>query len=165
MSLHYRCPIAGFQTEDANGRYSLRIPQLQRSARGVTWNAEEAIVDFEEVFVATNATDLAMINAKLALGRHVILAPGIYHLPAPIRVGFNSSARQQVLLGLGMATLVPTNGNSVVEIGAATGVRGSRTLASSRSDPFKAVAVVEAFQWQPEQSWTYCRCFCTSWWT
>ncbi|CAK9002636.1 unnamed protein product [Durusdinium trenchii] len=110
-------------TIDANGRYSLRIPQLQRSARGVTWNAEEAIVDFEEVFVATNATDLAMINAKLALGRHVILAPGIYHLPAPIRVGFNSSARQQVLLGLGMATLVPTNGNSVVEIGAATGVR------------------------------------------
>lgn len=43
---------------------------------------------------------------------HVVLQPGIYNLDTALRVQFD----KQVLLGLGMATLVSTNGNACVKV-------------------------------------------------
>jgi len=77
-------------------------------------------VGFDQVYVATNATDTAAsINAKLAEGLHLVLTPGIYHLDAPIEV----TQANTVVLGLGLATLVATAGNAVVEVGDVAGVR------------------------------------------
>ena len=43
---------------------------------------------------------------------HVVLQPGIYNLDSALNVQFD----KQVLLGLGMATLVSTNGNPCVKV-------------------------------------------------
>jgi hypothetical protein len=77
-------------------------------------------VPFDSVFVANNATDTAAtINTKLDAGLHVVLAPGIYHLHEPLRL----HTAGQVLLGIGMATLVSTAGNTAVDVADVPGVR------------------------------------------
>ena len=77
---------------------------------------------FERVFVASNSTDVTEINQKLEQGLHVVLSPGIYYLPEPIRIG-QADLTHQVLLGLGLATLVPLHGGAAVVIADAPGVR------------------------------------------
>lgn len=77
-------------------------------------------VSFENVYVAKNASDTAeSINAKLAEGLHLVLTPGIYRLDAPLQV----AQKGQVVLGLGLATLVPTAGTSAITVAAVDGVR------------------------------------------
>lgn len=69
--------------------------------------------------MGSNETDTAAtLNAKLASGLDVVLAPGIYNLEAPLQL----VQQNQVLLGLGMATLIPANGTAVIEVGAVDGV-------------------------------------------
>lgn len=112
-----------YLTIDSEGKYNLVTPKAIPESAGPQWAQADAHVDgFEQVFVASNATDVSVINAKLAHGLHVILAPGIYSLPEPIRIG-RAASPYQVLLGLGLATLIPTNGNAAVEVGDFPGIR------------------------------------------
>merc|ERR1712166_690943 len=110
---------------DSDGKFSLVTPRAKRSTRGVQWGAtsEDAFTDgFENVFVATNSTKVSEINSKLAQGLHVVLSPGIYSLQEPLRIGLVGSSHQ-VLLGLGLATLVPLNGTPAIEVADVPGVR------------------------------------------
>jgi len=50
---------------------------------------------------------------------HVVMTPGIYSLEDSLKLGTEG----QVLLGLGMATLVPAKGTAAVEVGDVDGVR------------------------------------------
>mmetsp|Transcript_26029 Transcript_26029/g.35459 ORF Transcript_26029/g.35459 Transcript_26029/m.35459 type:complete len:318 (-) Transcript_26029:304-1257(-) len=100
--------------------YKLMKPYLETNKRGLTpnnWdNAEE--IDFSNVYVASETDSAATINAKLAEGNHLVLQPGNYHLEAAIQV----ENANTVVLGLGLATLIPTNGNSCIEVGDVDGV-------------------------------------------
>lgn len=90
-----------------------------------TWNLAPS-AGFESVYVANAEYDTARsINAKLQAGLHVVMAPGVYNLEASLRLVQNG----QVLLRIGMATLIPTNGNAVVTVGGnVTGARVSGLL-------------------------------------
>jgi hypothetical protein len=87
-----------------------------------TWQTG-ATVDFSSVFVAVAGRDTAaVINAKLSRGLHIVLSPGIYELEDSLRL--TGAAHGQVLLGLGLATIVPTKGTAAVTVSAgAKGVR------------------------------------------
>ena len=114
-----------FITADAtSGKFALNIPAPARnttgppsdvtaSAGGVGSTSSSQVVDFSAVYVAANATDTASsINAKLSAGLHVVLSPGVYALEAPLKLTSNG----QVLLGLGMATLIPTQVSERVSV-------------------------------------------------
>jgi hypothetical protein len=108
---------------DSSGRFQLVTPRPIPRSEGVQWDPDtEQVVGFERVFVADNRTAVADINAKLAEGLHVILTPGIYSLSEPIRIG-GAGSDYQVLLGLGLATLVPLRGGPAIEVADAPGVR------------------------------------------
>ena len=65
---------------DVDGTYQLVTPKPAFGVAGVQWDSgnDDAYVDgFDSVFVASNSTDVADINAKLAQGLHVVLSPGI----------------------------------------------------------------------------------------
>jgi hypothetical protein len=120
-------------TIDDEDKYQLVTPRASFRSRGVQWDractscgghADSAsyVDGFESVFVANNSTDVTEINDRLAEGLHVVLAPGVYRLPAPIVIGRNES-KYQVLLGLGMATLVPMQGGAALHVNDAPGVR------------------------------------------
>jgi hypothetical protein len=140
--------------DEDSGKYNLVTPRAKTQTSGVQWSAAEgdAYTDgFEAVFVATNATAVADINAKLALGLHVILTPGIYYLPTPLRIGFEpvvtsassvSAPAYQVLMGIGLATLVPLSGGAAVEVGDAPGVRVAGLLLQAGPVTSKALISV-----------------------
>lgn len=49
----------------------------------------------------------------------MVLQPGIYHLEEAIKPLYNGT----VILGLGLATLIPTNGTPAIEVGNLNGVQ------------------------------------------
>jgi hypothetical protein len=107
-----------------SGSFKLNVPQLRSNSQGVDWSVGQQI-DFSEVFVAdAERDDASAINAKLDEGLHVVLAPGIYQLSEPLRL----SHANQVLLGLGLATLVPRNGEAAVKVADVEGVRVAGVL-------------------------------------
>lgn len=130
-----------YLTVDKRGRYSLVTPRAESETSGVQWHVDAFVDGFENVFVATNATSVTDINAKLAAGLHVVLTPGIYSLPEPIRIGRVAST-YQVLLGLGLATLVPTHGGAAIEVGDAPGVRVAGLLLQAGPRTSRALITV-----------------------
>lgn len=129
---------------DADGSYQLVTPKPAFGVTGVQWGSsdDDAYVDgFDKVFVASNRTDVVDINEKLAQGLHIVLSPGIYYLPEPIRIG-RADSTHQVLLGLGLATLVPQHGGPAVVIADAPGVRVAGILLQAGHSHSKALITV-----------------------
>jgi hypothetical protein len=112
---------------ESSGRYTLNVPAVRSSSTGTEWNASStAQVDFSSVYVtqplsnATNGDSASDINAKLKQGLHVVMTPGIYQLEESLVLVHDN----QVLLGMGLATLVASNGQPCVVVKA--GVQGAR---------------------------------------
>lgn len=104
--------------------YSILVPGLRQNATGCD-TAQASKISIENIYFANSSKDTAAtINAQLNSGKSIVFQPGVYRLSEPIRV--NSS--NTVLLGTGLATLVPTAGNSCVEIGDVDGVTVSGLL-------------------------------------
>jgi len=108
-----------FISATSAGTFNLNIPQIKTNSMGHDWDVGTQ-VDFSRVYVADASRDTAAsINAKLSGGLHVVLAPGIYNLEEPLYVNHEN----QVLLGLGLATLVPHNSQAAIKVGNVDGVR------------------------------------------
>lgn len=109
-----------FLCVDAGGAWQVFVPALRRDARGVSWEGTPAgrALPVSAFLIARPETPLATINAALAAGRHLLLTPGIYRLPAPIRV----TRPGTVVLGLGLATLLPVNGTEALVVEDVPGV-------------------------------------------
>jgi hypothetical protein len=69
--------------------------------------------------VANPTTPVLAIDAALALGKNLILTPGVYDLNHPILV----TRPGTVVLGLGYATLVPQRGNAAMIVVPNVGVK------------------------------------------
>jgi len=95
-----------------NGKFNLLVPKVKMNSVGADHTAPSKIIPFEQVYVATASDSASTINEKLASGLHLVISPGIYHLTEPIKVVKSN----QVILGLGMATLVPSNTFSVITV-------------------------------------------------
>jgi hypothetical protein len=99
---------------DARGRWSVRVPSLERNSIGITWRGGATpgrSIPLSVFYVAhPNVDTAATINAQLATGKSLLLTPGVYDLEAPIRV----TRPDTVVLGLGFATLRPTRGTAAM---------------------------------------------------
>ena len=105
---------------ESGGKYFLWIPHVEHNKVGTTPNWSNALkVDFERVFVAHETDSAQTITSKLDQGLHVVMQPGNYHLSDSIKVNKPNA----VILGLGMATLIPTNGKPCIEVANVEGVR------------------------------------------
>jgi hypothetical protein len=101
------------------GKYSLNIPKVRASAEGVDFTTGDQ-VDFRYVYVTDAARDTAKsINAKLGKGLHAVISAGIYNLDAPLEL----NTPGQVLLGLGLPSLIATAGQPAIKVGDIDGVR------------------------------------------
>ena len=98
----------------AAGNYSVRVPSLRLNSTGITWHAGSTpgkSIPIDRFYIARPEVDTAAsINAQLAKGMNLLFTPGIYDLTAPIRV----TRGDTVVLGLGFATLRPTNGTAAM---------------------------------------------------
>jgi hypothetical protein len=95
---------------DAKGVYSVRLPSLATDSAGITWRGGSTpgkSIPLSQFYLARPAVDTAAtINAQLAKGKNLLFTPGIYDLTDTIRV----TRANTVVIGLGYATLRPTNG-------------------------------------------------------
>jgi hypothetical protein len=97
------------------------VPALRRDSAGTTWASGPAAghsIPLSDFHVAQPGDSARTINEALARGRHLLLTPGVYPLSSPIRVPRAGT----VVLGLGLATLQATHGNSLVEVADVSGV-------------------------------------------
>ncbi len=109
-------------TED---EYQIVVPKVKENTVGVSWDDYDEGTDYSLInqrnYYVAKPTDTADdINAAIADKRALILSPGIYNLDKPIEI----SKPNFVVLGMGYATLKPTEGNECMNVeDDATGVR------------------------------------------
>ncbi len=111
-----------FLFTDSGGNYNVFVPAVQHGSSGPSWaGGQEAgtTVLLSKFFVASPSTPTLAITAALALGKDLILTPGVYNLDQPIVV----SRPGTVVLGLGLATLVPQHGNAAMIVTPNHGVK------------------------------------------
>jgi Pectate lyase superfamily protein len=109
---------------DATGNYNVFAPAPRRNSADVSWSSGSELgrsLPISSFFIASPSTGVQQINAALASGQNLILTPGVYQLDRSIQV----KQPDTVVLGLGLATLVPQSGNAAITIGAVDGVEVS----------------------------------------
>ena len=113
-----------FLYTDANGGFRVFVPAATSNSDGTSWaSGTEAgnSLPLSSFFIANPATPVPLINLALALGKNLVLTPGVYNLSQPIVV----SRPDTVVLGQGFATLVPQRGNAALVVLPNTGVKVS----------------------------------------
>ena len=122
---------------EPNGDYYVMVPSLKGANQGPNWTSSAApgvSIPISQFYIASASVDTAAtINAALATGKHLLLTPGIYHVTAPIQV----TSPDVVILGLGLATLVPDDGTPALTIADVDGVTVAGILldANTTSSP------------------------------
>ncbi|MFB9903153.1 discoidin domain-containing protein [Allokutzneria oryzae] len=107
---------------DNTGSYRVFVPALRENARGTSWGngpAAGTSVSLSEFYVVKPGSPTATINAALAQGKHLLFTPGVHHLSDSITV----TRPDTVVLGLGLATLVPDTGKAAITVSDVDGVK------------------------------------------
>ncbi|MFC3897782.1 RICIN domain-containing protein [Lentzea rhizosphaerae] len=111
-----------FLNIDGAGNYNVFVPALRSNSSGTTWasgNQQGTNIPLSNFFVAKPGTSAATMNQQLAAGKHLLLTPGIHQVSEPIRV----TRPDTVVMGLGLATVMPTNGNMALDVADVDGVK------------------------------------------
>lgn len=106
----------------AKGTFSLKVPGLKRNSAGVDWDSKknkETVVPINDFYVANADVDNATsINRALKAGKHILFTPGIYSLSESLRI----TRPGTLVVGMGMTTLIPVNGNKAIDVADVGGV-------------------------------------------
>jgi hypothetical protein len=111
-----------FLEQDSAGNYSVFVPAVQHNSVGTTWGSGPTpgtTIPIQRFFIASPSTPVGLITAALAIGKDLILTPGVYSLNHPIVV----TRPDTVVLGLGFPTLVPAHGNLSMLVASVPGVK------------------------------------------
>ena len=106
---------------DANGKYAVRVPAAKRNTSGVSWAeglTPGRTIPLSDFFVAKPSDPEWLINAQLLLGKNLLLTPGVYDIDQTLHV----LRPNQVVLGIGHATLTAVNGVTPIKVADVPGV-------------------------------------------
>ncbi|MEU3348972.1 discoidin domain-containing protein [Streptomyces sp. NPDC006700] len=100
--------------------YKVFVPAKRTNVRGVSWPANAgSSLPLDQFYVVKPGATAATINQALSQGLNLLFTPGVYHLDRTIDV----TRANTVVLGLGLATLVPDNGVDAMHVADVDGVR------------------------------------------
>jgi hypothetical protein len=106
---------------DRRGEWKVFVPALRSNAEGTTWVSGEprgVARPLSEFVIVKPGTSAATMNGALAHNKSLIITPGVYHLDAPLHI----TAANTIVLGLGLATLIPDGGVSAIDVADVDGV-------------------------------------------
>jgi hypothetical protein len=106
---------------DRRGEWNVFIPALRSNAEGTTWASGKPLGNarpLSEFVIVKPGGSAATMNGALASNKSLIITPGVYHLDAPLHV----TRENTLVLGLGLATLIPDGGVSAIEVDDVDGV-------------------------------------------
>ncbi|MEF9886110.1 discoidin domain-containing protein [Streptomyces sp. P9-A4] len=104
------------------GEFKVFAPARRVNARGTSWGSgtpQGQSIPLGRFYVVKPGTTAATMNAALRQGLHLLLTPGVYHVDQPVQVDRPGT----IVLGLGLATIVPDNGVTAVKVADVDGVR------------------------------------------
>ena len=120
------CPVTEeepFLYTDSQGNYNVFVPAVQDNSSGPAWASGTEAGHLRPAVEVLRGQPRHVgrwpSTSRLALGKDLILTPGVYDLDQPILV----SRPDTVVLGLGMATLVPQRGNAAMVVASNNGVK------------------------------------------
>lgn len=106
----------------SDGNYVLKIPALKKNSIGVDWDKPyngEKSVSINDFYIANpNIDNAKSINKALKKRKHILFSPGIYSLDESLKI----KRPETIVIGMGMATLVPEKGNKAIEVSDVDGV-------------------------------------------
>lgn len=102
--------------------FEVNIPSIKKNSIGPDWlnnNSNEKTLTEKEFYIAKADIDNSeSINSALKKGKNLLFTPGMYTLDKSLKV----TRKGTVIMGLGMPSLMPSNGNAVIEISDVDGV-------------------------------------------
>lgn len=102
--------------------YKVFAPAKRTNARGTTWangTPQGESIPLSKFYVVKAGTTAATINQALAQGLNLLFTPGVYHVDQTINV----NRANTIVLGLGLATIIPDNGVTAMKVADVDGVR------------------------------------------
>ncbi|MFI1285623.1 discoidin domain-containing protein [Streptomyces sp. NPDC020858] len=103
--------------------YKVFVPAKRVNARGTSWGngtaPQGSSIPLSQFYVVKPGASAATINQALAQGLHLLFTPGVYHVDRTIQVNRPGT----VVLGLGLATVIPDNGVTAMRVADVDGVR------------------------------------------
>jgi hypothetical protein len=107
---------------DSDSAWKVFVPAARTNSSGVSWGSgtpEGTSLPLSDFFVVKPGATAAQMNDALAAGKHLLVTPGVYHLDQTLKV----TKPDTVVLGLGLATLVPDNGITAMTVADVSGVQ------------------------------------------
>jgi hypothetical protein len=102
--------------------FGVKIPDLKKNSAGPGWINhlnDSKTLPLNDFYVVKQGVDNSeSINSALRKGKNLLITPGIYLLDKSIII----TRPGTMIMGLGMASLMPENGNAVFEISDVDGV-------------------------------------------
>ncbi len=106
----------------SNKGFNVKVPDLKYNSVGPGWLnnvKDKKSLNLKDFYIVKAGIDNSeTINSALAKGKNLLFTPGIYQLDKSLKV----TRAATVIMGIGMATLVPENGNIAMEISDVDGV-------------------------------------------
>ena len=108
---------------DKSDNYFVFVSSLRKDAIGNSWSSGEPMgksIPIDQFYIIHAGKDSAeSINAALQQNKNLLFTPGIYYLGQSIKITRSGT----IVLGLGIPTLIPENGNPVMEVADVDGVQ------------------------------------------
>jgi hypothetical protein len=117
---------------DGAGAYQVFVPSLRSNSTGTTWAGGAApgtSLPISQFYIVKAGATAATINAALAAGQNLLFTPGVYHVNDTIRI----TRPDTVVLGLGVATIIPDNGVTAMSVSDVDGVKVAGILIDAGS--------------------------------
>ncbi|ORT55787.1 discoidin domain-containing protein [Streptomyces sp. CB03238] len=102
--------------------YKVFAPAKRTAARGTTWASgtpQGESIPLSRFYVVKPGTTAATMNAALEQGLHLLFTPGVYRVDRTINV----NRANTIVLGLGLATIIPDNGVTAMRVADVDGVK------------------------------------------
>ena len=90
--------------------FELAIPKFVSNVYGELSYDDDNITKTKNFTIVNPTIPVRDVNAFLDEGVSIVFSPGVYHYPEPLIV----SKSNTVLLGLGLASIIPTQGNQAI---------------------------------------------------
>ncbi|WP_412074561.1 ricin-type beta-trefoil lectin domain protein [Streptomyces sp. col6] len=107
---------------DDAGAWKVFVPAAQTNASATTWSGKTqagSSLPLDDFYIAKPGASAADMNAALAAGKNLLITPGVYHLNQTLNV----TRPDTVVLGMGLATLIPDNGITALTTADVDGIK------------------------------------------
>jgi hypothetical protein len=122
--------------------FAVKVPALRQNSIGPSWLSQikdDKTMKFNKFYIVRPDIDNSgSINAALSRGKNLLFTPGRYFLDKSLKV----TSRGTMIMGIGLPTLIPVNGNTAMEISDVDGITVCGLIIDAGSIQSEALFVV-----------------------